>query len=122
MPLRERSSLTSSQADAVRSDLHDILGHSLTVLTVKAELAGRLVSIDPERAGQEIAEVEQLARQALADVGPPSRVTARRRCPGSSPRPVLRSTPPASLPSFPARWTTSRPNGASCSPGPSAKA
>jgi two-component system, NarL family, sensor histidine kinase DesK len=49
-------------------DLHDILGHSLTVLTVKAELAGRLVEIDPERAGQEIAEVEQLARQALADV------------------------------------------------------
>jgi two-component system, NarL family, sensor histidine kinase DesK len=49
-------------------DLHDILGHSLTVLTVKAELAGRLVGIDPERAGQEIAEVEQLARHALADV------------------------------------------------------
>lgn len=49
-------------------DLHDILGHSLTVLTVKAELAGRLVGIDPERAGQEIAEVERLARQALVDV------------------------------------------------------
>jgi two-component system sensor histidine kinase DesK len=49
-------------------DLHDILGHSLTVLTVKAELAGRLVPIDPERAGREIAEVEQLARQALSDV------------------------------------------------------
>ncbi|MGZ4611994.1 MAG: sensor histidine kinase [Kineosporiaceae bacterium] len=38
------------------------------MLTVKAELAGRLVSIDPARAGQEIAEVEQLARQALTDV------------------------------------------------------
>jgi two-component system sensor histidine kinase DesK len=49
-------------------DLHDILGHSLTVLTVKAELAGRLVSIDRERAEREINEVEALARQALADV------------------------------------------------------
>jgi two-component system sensor histidine kinase DesK len=49
-------------------DLHDILGHSLTVLTVKAELAGRLVSIDPQRAEREIGEVEQLARQALTDV------------------------------------------------------
>jgi two-component system sensor histidine kinase DesK len=49
-------------------DLHDILGHSLTVLTVKAELAGRLVTIDPERAEREIVEVEALARQALADV------------------------------------------------------
>jgi two-component system sensor histidine kinase DesK len=49
-------------------DLHDILGHSLTVLTVKAELAGRLVALDPPRAEREIAEVEQLARQAMADV------------------------------------------------------
>ena len=49
-------------------DLHDILGHSLTVLTVKAELAGRLVSLDAERAEREINEVETLARQALADV------------------------------------------------------
>ncbi|HYJ74310.1 MAG TPA: histidine kinase, partial [Kineosporiaceae bacterium] len=45
-----------------------ILGHSLTVLTVKAELAGRLVSIDAARAEREIGEVEALARQALADV------------------------------------------------------
>jgi two-component system, NarL family, sensor histidine kinase DesK len=58
------------QAERTRfaRDLHDILGHSLTVLTVKAELAGRLVGIDPDRAGHEIADVEQLARQALADV------------------------------------------------------
>ena len=49
-------------------DLHDILGHSLTVVAVKAELAGRLVRLDPDRAEAEIAEVEGLARQALADV------------------------------------------------------
>jgi len=49
-------------------DIHDILGHSLTVVTVKAELAGRLVDVDPARAKAEIAEVEELARGALADV------------------------------------------------------
>ena len=49
-------------------DLHDILGHSLTVVAVKAELAGRLASLDPQRAEAEIADVERIARQALADV------------------------------------------------------
>ena len=52
----------------VARDLHDILGHSLTVITVKAELAGRLVETDPARAAAEIADVEDLARGALADV------------------------------------------------------
>ncbi|MFH8252866.1 sensor histidine kinase [Microbacterium sp. B2969] len=52
----------------VARDIHDILGHSLTVITVKSELAGRLVDVDPSRARAEIGEVEQLARGALADV------------------------------------------------------
>jgi two-component system, NarL family, sensor histidine kinase DesK len=49
-------------------DLHDILGHSLTVVAVKAELAGRLAGLDPARTEAEIADVERIARQALADV------------------------------------------------------
>ncbi len=49
-------------------DLHDILGHSLTVVAVKAELAGRLTGLDPARAEAEIGDVERIARQALADV------------------------------------------------------
>jgi len=52
----------------VARDIHDILGHSLTVITVKTELAGRLVDVDPARAKTELAEVEALARGALADV------------------------------------------------------
>ncbi|MFB7882987.1 sensor histidine kinase [Microbacterium sp. NPDC056057] len=52
----------------VARDIHDILGHSLTVVTVKAELASRLVDVDPQRAKAEMAEVESLARGALADV------------------------------------------------------
>lgn len=49
-------------------DLHDILGHSLTVITIKAELAGRLMDTDPERARAEVADLERLSRDALADV------------------------------------------------------
>jgi two-component system sensor histidine kinase DesK len=52
----------------VARDLHDILGHSLTVVAVKAELARRLVRLDPDRAEQEASDVEELARGALADV------------------------------------------------------
>ncbi|MCW2905788.1 MAG: hypothetical protein JWL68_577, partial [Actinomycetia bacterium] len=58
----------AEQRNQFARDLHDILGHSLTVVAVKAELAGRLTSLDPERAGTEIADVERIARQALADV------------------------------------------------------
>ena len=49
-------------------DVHDILGHSLTVITVKAELAARLLDVSPERARAEVADLERLARDALADV------------------------------------------------------
>ncbi len=51
-------------------DLHDILGHSLTTITVKAGLARRVLesSGDVRRAREEIREVEDLARRALGDV------------------------------------------------------
>jgi two-component system sensor histidine kinase DesK len=57
-----------AERDRVARDMHDILGHSLTVIAVKAELALRLMSLDPGRARQEVADVERLARQSLADV------------------------------------------------------
>ncbi|RDV43937.1 two-component sensor histidine kinase [Leifsonia sp. ku-ls] len=49
-------------------DMHDVLGHSLTVVTVKSELARRLVAVDPARAADEIADIERLSRSALADL------------------------------------------------------
>ena len=49
-------------------DLHDILGHSLTVVTVKAELAQKLLDVDVERARAEVADLERLSRDALVDV------------------------------------------------------
>lgn len=52
----------------IARDLHDLLGHSLTTITVKAGLARRLGATDPARAVDQIAEVEELSRQALTDV------------------------------------------------------
>ena len=49
-------------------DLHDILGHSLTVIALKADLAGKLVDRDPDGAKRELGELQGLARSALADV------------------------------------------------------
>ncbi|TFV89005.1 sensor histidine kinase [Blastococcus sp. CT_GayMR20] len=49
-------------------DLHDLLGHSLSLIALKSELAGRLAERDPVRARQEMADVEAAARRALAEV------------------------------------------------------
>lgn len=60
--------IVQEERNRMARDLHDILGHSLTVITMKAELAGRLVDLDPQKAKAQIAELEQLSRSALADV------------------------------------------------------
>ncbi len=58
----------SEERNRLARDLHDILGHSLTVITVKAELAGRLLDVDPDRTRAELADLERLSRDALTDV------------------------------------------------------
>jgi len=57
-----------AERERVARDVHDVLGHSLTVVTVKAELAERLVDDDPERAKAELAEIQSLTRQSLAEI------------------------------------------------------
>lgn len=52
----------------IARDLHDLLGHSLTTITIKAGLARRLSAHDPARAAREIGEVEDIARRSLSDV------------------------------------------------------
>lgn len=52
----------------VARDLHDLLGHTLSMIVLKSELARRLVTQDPGRTEQEIAEVEAVARQTLQEV------------------------------------------------------
>jgi two-component system sensor histidine kinase DesK len=61
-----------AERERIARDLHDVLGHTLSVIVLKAELAGRLLTSeharDPERAAREIGEVERTARTALAEV------------------------------------------------------
>lgn len=49
-------------------DLHDLLGHSLSVIVLESELAGRLLPAAPERAAAEVGDVERTAREALRQV------------------------------------------------------
>ena len=49
-------------------DLHDLLGHSLSLITLKSELAGRLLPTAPEKAATEVHDIEGVARQALREV------------------------------------------------------
>ena len=57
-----------AERERIARDLHDLLGHTLTVIVLKSDVANRLFAIDPELAHREIAEVEQTARKALAEV------------------------------------------------------
>src|SRR5258708_6803232 len=57
-----------AERERIARDLHDVLGHTLSVITLKSELAGKLIERDPLRAGKEIREVEEISRKALSDV------------------------------------------------------
>jgi two-component system sensor histidine kinase DesK len=57
-----------AERERIARDLHDVLGHTLSVIVLKAELAGRLVAIDPERAVAEMGDVERTGRAALAEI------------------------------------------------------
>ncbi len=57
-----------AERERIARDLHDVLGHTLSVITLKSELAGKLIERDPQRAQKEIGEVEEISRQALSDV------------------------------------------------------
>jgi two-component system sensor histidine kinase DesK len=67
---REENAALAALADRERiaRDLHDVLGHTLSVIVLKTELAGRLMGIDPVRAKAEIDDIERTARTALAEV------------------------------------------------------
>lgn len=57
-----------AERERVARDVHDVLGHSLTAISVKAELASRMLEVDQTRAARELAEVQELARDALAEI------------------------------------------------------
>jgi two-component system sensor histidine kinase DesK len=57
-----------AERERIARDLHDLLGHTLSVIIVKSELAGRLLAVDPDRVSAEIADIERIGRGALTEV------------------------------------------------------
>ncbi|HTH26190.1 MAG TPA: sensor histidine kinase, partial [Vicinamibacterales bacterium] len=57
-----------AERERIARDMHDLLGHTLSVVVLKSELAQKLMSRDPAKALQEMAEVERISRQGLAEV------------------------------------------------------
>ena len=57
-----------AERERIARDLHDLLGHTLSLIVLKAELAGKLLERDPARAAQEVRDVESVSRSALRNV------------------------------------------------------
>ncbi|MCU1233198.1 MAG: integral rane sensor signal transduction histidine kinase, partial [Candidatus Solibacter sp.] len=57
-----------AERERIARDLHDLLGHTLSLIVLKSELASRLSATQPERAAVEIRDVERISRDALAQV------------------------------------------------------
>jgi two-component system sensor histidine kinase DesK len=63
-----RQLAATAERERIGRDLHDLLGHTLSLITMKLELSRRLLDRDPEIARRELAEAEEVARHALAEV------------------------------------------------------
>lgn len=57
-----------AERERIARDLHDVLGHTLSVIVLKSELASKLTDADPARATAEIRDVERIARESLAEL------------------------------------------------------
>lgn len=57
-----------AERERIARDLHDLLGHTLSLVVLKSELASKLAERDPERSREEIRDVERIAREALTEV------------------------------------------------------
>ena len=58
----------AAERERIGRDLHDLVGHSLTSLTISTQLARRLLETDPDAAREQLVHIEATVRQALADV------------------------------------------------------
>ena len=56
------------ERERIARDLHDLLGHTLTLVSLKADLVERLIDSDPDRAREELRNLQASSREALADV------------------------------------------------------
>jgi two-component system, NarL family, sensor histidine kinase DesK len=59
---------TLAERERIGRDLHDLLGHTLSLVALKSELARKLIDRDLDAARAEIAEVERVARDSLQQV------------------------------------------------------
>src|SRR5262249_37776131 len=57
-----------AERERIARDLHEVLGHTLSVIVLKSELASKIADSDPARAVQEIKDVERISREALVQV------------------------------------------------------
>ncbi len=57
-----------AERERIGRDLHDLLGHTLSLVALKSELACKLIDRDPQAARRELAEVTRVAREALSQV------------------------------------------------------
>jgi two-component system sensor histidine kinase DesK len=57
-----------AERERIARDLHDVLGHTLSLVVLKADLAARLIDVDPVRARLELGDLRDAARKSLADV------------------------------------------------------
>ena len=58
----------TAERERIGRDLHDLLGHTLSLITLKLELARKLSDRDPDASRRELADAERVARSALAEV------------------------------------------------------
>lgn len=59
---------TEAERARIARDLHDLLGQTLTMITLKSELTERLLDSDPQRARHELSEIRTVSRKALAEM------------------------------------------------------
>ena len=57
-----------NERERIGRDLHDLLGHTLSLIAIKSELAGKLLARDASAAATQISEIESIARKALGEV------------------------------------------------------
>src|SRR6266542_3982089 len=57
-----------AERERIARDLHDVLGHTLSLIIVKSTLAGKLLEKYPQRAKSEIADIEKVSREAMAEI------------------------------------------------------
>jgi two-component system, NarL family, sensor histidine kinase DesK len=57
-----------AERERIARDLHDVLGHTLSLIIVKSTLAGKLIEKHPQKAKDEISDIEKVSREAMAEI------------------------------------------------------